>query len=46
VGILCERDHPEAMRRKRPTAFCVFPFTVRNQFTATLSTLEAAKAYT
>ncbi len=44
VGILFEQGSSRGHAQQTVNGVLRFPFTVRNQFTATLSTLEAAKA--
>jgi hypothetical protein len=44
VGILFEQGSSRGHAQETANGVLRFPFTVRNQFTATLSTLEAAKA--
>ncbi|HEV7333052.1 MAG TPA: M14 metallopeptidase family protein [Flavisolibacter sp.] len=44
VGILFEQGSSRGHSQQTANGVLTFPFTIRNQFTATLSTLEAAKA--
>ena len=44
VGILFEQGSSRGHAQETSNGVLSFPFTIRNQFTATLSTLEAAKA--
>ncbi|MBN2236337.1 MAG: hypothetical protein JW729_02185, partial [Bacteroidales bacterium] len=44
IGILFEQASSRGFLRKTPNGILSFPFTIRNQFTVTLSTLEAAVA--
>ncbi|MBN1651808.1 MAG: peptidase M14, partial [Bacteroidales bacterium] len=43
IGILFEQGSSRGFLRATENGILTFPFTIRNQFTATLSTLEAAK---
>ncbi len=43
IGILFEQGSSRGHAQKTDNGILTFPFTIRNQFTATLSTLEAAK---
>ncbi len=43
IGILFEQASSRGFLRKTSNGVLSFPFTIRNQFTASLSTLEAAK---
>ncbi|WP_108803556.1 M14 family metallopeptidase [Aquimarina sp. Aq107] len=44
IGILFEQGSSRGHAQETDNGILTFPFTVRNQFTATLSTLEAAKS--
>ncbi len=43
IGILFEQGSSRGHAQESENGILTFPFTIRNQFTATLSTLEAAK---
>ncbi|KAB1154583.1 zinc carboxypeptidase [Tenacibaculum aiptasiae] len=43
IGILFEQGSSRGHAQESDNGILTFPFTIRNQFTATLSTLEAAK---
>ncbi|CAM1368135.1 Zinc carboxypeptidase [Tenacibaculum soleae] len=43
IGILFEQGSSRGHAKESENGVLTFPFTIRNQFTATLSTLEAAK---
>ncbi|TSE06807.1 M14 family metallopeptidase [Aquimarina algiphila] len=43
IGILFEQGSSRGHAQQTDNGLLTFPFTIRNQFTATLSTLEAAK---
>ncbi|MGB1042031.1 MAG: M14 family zinc carboxypeptidase [Tenacibaculum sp.] len=43
IGILFEQGSSRGHAQESENGMLTFPFTIRNQFTATLSTLEAAK---
>ncbi|WP_298312376.1 M14 family metallopeptidase [uncultured Aquimarina sp.] len=44
IGILFEQGSSRGHAQESDNGILTFPFTIRNQFTATLSTLEAAKS--
>ncbi|WP_299314130.1 M14 family metallopeptidase [uncultured Aquimarina sp.] len=44
IGILFEQGSSRGHAQETDNGVLTFPFTIRNQFTATLSTLEAAKS--
>ncbi|WP_435263707.1 M14 family metallopeptidase [Tenacibaculum sp. nBUS_03] len=44
IGILFEQGSSRGHAQESDNGVLTFPFTIRNQFTATLSTLEAAKS--
>ncbi|WP_103071269.1 M14 family zinc carboxypeptidase [Aquimarina sediminis] len=44
IGILFEQGSSRGHAQQTDNGILTFPFTIRNQFTATLSTLEAAKS--
>lgn len=44
IGILFEQGSSRGHAQQTDNGLLTFPFTIRNQFTATLSTLEAAKS--
>ncbi|WP_299210982.1 M14 family metallopeptidase [uncultured Aquimarina sp.] len=44
IGILFEQGSSRGHAQETDNGILTFPFTIRNQFTATLSTLEAAKS--
>ena len=43
IGILFEQGSTRGFMRETPNGILTFPFAIRNQFTVTLSTLEAAQ---